>query len=84
MPIRILYGADGAQPLSAYRNQWRIFETGDDSFSAPGSRIDPFYLYGLDLPDVVLKKLYYANAAKLMPKVKEHLLKRYRDLEFPE
>ena len=79
---RILYGADGVQPLSAYRNQWRIFETDDDSFSTPGSRIDPFYLYGLDLPDVVLRKLYYANAAELMPKVKERLLKRYPDLAF--
>ncbi|MCP5111313.1 MAG: amidohydrolase family protein [bacterium] len=81
---RVLYGADGIQPLSAYRNQWRIFETADDSFAAPGRRADPFYLYGLDLPDVVLKKLYYANAAKLMPKVKQRLLKLHPELDFPE
>ena len=49
---RILYGADGIQSLAAYRNQWRIFETNDDCFAGPGTRIDPFYLYGLDLPEV--------------------------------
>jgi uncharacterized protein len=81
---RILYGADGIQPLSAYRNQWRIFETADDSFTAPGGRVDPFFLYGLDLPDAVLKKLYYANAAKLMPALKERLLKTQPDLDFPQ
>jgi predicted TIM-barrel fold metal-dependent hydrolase len=26
-------------------------------------------MYGLDLPDEVLKKIYYKNALKLLPKV---------------
>lgn len=80
---RILYGADGVQPLSAYRMQWRIFETGDDSFTPEGGGSDPFFLYGLDLPDTVLKKLYYANAARLMPKVKQRLLELDPKLDFP-
>ncbi len=83
-PVKVKFRAAGVQPLSAYRNQWRIFETDDDSFTVPGARVDPFYLYGLDLPDVVLKKLYYANAAKLIPKVKERLLALHPDLDFPE
>jgi hypothetical protein len=31
-----------------------------------------------------LRKIYYGNAARLMPKVKEKLLKLHPNLEFPE
>jgi len=41
-------------------------------------------IYGLNLPDDVLRKMYYGNAARLMPRIKEKLIKLYPDLEFPE
>ena len=80
---RILFGIDGKQPPERYRFVFRILETDDDSFTEPGRRSNLYYLYGLDLPEVVLKKVYYANAARLMPEVKQRLVRLYPDLEFP-
>ena len=81
---RILFGMDGIQPTDQYRARFRILETDDDAFQLPGRETDFQRLYGLDLPDVVLKKVYYSNAAKLMPKVKRALLKQHPNLDFPK
>jgi predicted TIM-barrel fold metal-dependent hydrolase len=32
-------------------------------------------MYGLNLPDSVLKKIYYENALKLFPKISKDLFK---------
>lgn len=77
---RILFGQDGVQTLETYRNHFRFLETDDDLISF-SSRRPP--VYGLNLPDEVLRKVYYGNAAKLMPKVKKALQNQYPDLEFP-
>lgn len=76
---RILFGQDGVRAAENYRRDFRILETADDRFFVGGQA-----LYGLDLPDVVLRKVYYANAAKLMPPVRQALLRQYPDLKFPE
>ena len=81
---RILFGMDGLQPSEQYRARFRILETDDDSFQLPGGETDIERLYGLHLPDVVLKKVYYVNAARLIPKVKSRLLERHPDLDFPQ
>jgi len=78
---RILFGQDGALPVSQYRQYFRFMETDDDQITI---RANEPKIYGLNLPDDVLRKIYYGNAARLMPKVKGKLLKLYPDLEFPE
>jgi predicted TIM-barrel fold metal-dependent hydrolase len=77
---RILFGQDGALNVPQYRHFFRVFESEDDLFS-----MGPQYpkVHGLNLPDEVLRKIYYGNAAKLMPRVKENLLKLHPDLVFP-
>jgi predicted TIM-barrel fold metal-dependent hydrolase len=77
---RILFGQDGALPAWQYRQYFRFLETDDDQITI---RPNEPKLYGLNLPDEVLRKIYYGNAARLMPKVKEKLHKLSPDLEFP-
>lgn len=65
---RILFGKDSFQP-EEYPYYWRVFETRDDYFDYYRGYHAFWKLYGIDLPDVVLKKVYYQNALKLLPKV---------------
>ena len=65
---RILFGKDSYQP-EEYPYYWRVFETRDDYFDYYRGYHAFWKLYGIDLPDAVLKKVYYQNALKLMPKV---------------
>ncbi|MFB3902631.1 MAG: amidohydrolase family protein [Acidobacteriota bacterium] len=78
---RILFGQDGALTANQYRQFFRLFETDDDRFSMERGAPP---MHGLNLPDEVLRKIYYGNAARLFPKVKEKLLELYPDLKFPE
>ena len=63
---RILFGKDAFEP-SEYPYYWRVFETKDEYFDYYRNYHAFWKLYGMDLPDVVLKKLYYQNALKLLP-----------------
>ncbi|MBR9988743.1 MAG: amidohydrolase family protein [Gemmatimonadetes bacterium] len=63
---RILFGKDSFQP-GEYPYFWRVFETDDDYFDYYRPYHAFWKLYGIDLPDVVLKKLYYANALRITP-----------------
>jgi predicted TIM-barrel fold metal-dependent hydrolase len=63
---RILFGKDSWQPTE-YPYYWRTFETGDEYFDYYRDYHAFWKLYGLDLPDAVLRKLYYANALRLVP-----------------
>ncbi|MEI6739956.1 MAG: amidohydrolase family protein [Gemmatimonadaceae bacterium] len=65
---RILFGKDSFQP-DEYPYYWRVFETRDDYFDYYRGYHAFWKLYGIDLPDAVLKKVYYQNALKLMPAV---------------
>ena len=65
---RVLFGKDSFQP-DEYPYYWRVFETNDEYFDYYRDYHAFWKLYGLGLPDPVLKKLYYANALKLMPAV---------------
>ena len=61
---RILFGKDSFQP-EEYPYYWRVFETDDDYFDYY-RRYHAFWkLYGIGLPDDVLKKVYYENALKI-------------------
>ncbi len=55
---------------------WRFFETRDESFDY-SEKVPPpqgyWQIHGIDLPDSVLRKLYFENAAKLIPGVAERV-----------
>ncbi len=63
---RILFGKDSFQP-DEYPYYWRVFETRDDYFDYYRDYHAFWKLYGIDLPDEVLKKVYYQNALRLTP-----------------
>jgi predicted TIM-barrel fold metal-dependent hydrolase len=63
---RILFGKDFWAP-EEYPSYWRVFETRDEYFDYYRNYHAFWKLYGLDLPDEVLKKLYYQNALKVVP-----------------
>jgi predicted TIM-barrel fold metal-dependent hydrolase len=61
---RILFGKDSFQP-GEYPYYWRVFETADEYFDYYRPYHAFWKLYGIDLPDSVLKKVYFANALKI-------------------
>jgi predicted TIM-barrel fold metal-dependent hydrolase len=61
---RILFGKDSFQP-EEYPYYWRVFETRDDYFDYYRGYHAFWKLYGIDLPDEVLKKVYYGNALRI-------------------
>ncbi len=63
---RLLFGKDAWQP-DEYPYFWRVFETRDEYFDYYRDYHAFWKLYGLGLPDVVLKKLYYGNALRIIP-----------------
>ena len=65
---RILFGKDSFQP-EEYPYYWRVFETRDDYFDYYRNYHAFWKLYGIDLPDAVLKKVYYQNALKIAPRL---------------
>ncbi len=69
---RILFGLDMPVSPEAYRCYYRLLETRDEYFDYPDyiGRFGVYTrwkLYGLDLPDGVLKKVYYENARRVIP-----------------
>jgi predicted TIM-barrel fold metal-dependent hydrolase len=63
---RVLFGKDSWAP-SEYPYFWRTFETADEYFDYYRDYHAFWKIYGMDLPDVVLRKLYYANALRIVP-----------------
>ena len=63
---RILFGKDSFQP-EEYPYYWRVFETRDDYFDYYRGYHAFWKLYGIDLPDDVLRKVYFQNALRITP-----------------
>jgi predicted TIM-barrel fold metal-dependent hydrolase len=63
---RVLFGKDAYEP-SEYPYYWRVFETHDEYFDYYRNYHAFWKLYGMGLPDAVLRKLYYQNALKIAP-----------------
>jgi predicted TIM-barrel fold metal-dependent hydrolase len=66
---RILYGSDMGPDLDIFRLSYRILETDDEYFNYNVSDVPQqgrWYVYGLYLPDDVLKKIYRENAMKVL------------------
>jgi len=65
---RILFGKDSYQP-EEYPYYWRVFETNDDYFDYYRGYHAFWKLYGIGLPDDVLKRVYYENALRITPRL---------------
>ena len=63
---RLLFGKDAYQPTE-YPYYWRVFETADEYFDYYRDYHAYWKLYGMDLPDDVLRKIYFENALKVAP-----------------
>lgn len=63
---RIVFGKDSYQP-DEYPYFWRTFETADEYFDYYRDYHAFWKLYGMSLPDDVLRKIYYQNALKIIP-----------------
>ena len=65
---RVLFGKDSYRP-EEFPYYWRTFETADEYFDYY-RRYHAFWkLYGMNLPDEVLAKVYYRNALKVVPAI---------------
>jgi predicted TIM-barrel fold metal-dependent hydrolase len=75
---RILFGTDGPWPETRLRLYWRFLETYDEYFPY-SEKVPPtqgeWRIYGIGLAPTVLEKIYGGNAARLIPGVRERLLK---------
>ncbi|MGC2301660.1 MAG: amidohydrolase family protein [Acidobacteriaceae bacterium] len=65
---RILFGTDLLPEERMYRLYFRFLETADEYFEYPShaSRQGRWNIYGLNLPDDVLRKVYRENALRLL------------------
>lgn len=62
---RVMMGKD-IYAAEEYPVYFRIFETADEYFDYYRKRHAFWKMYGLDLPDPVLKKIYYQNALRVI------------------
>ena len=65
---RVMFGKDSWEPTE-YPYYFRTLETADDYFPYYRRRHAFWKLYGLDLPDDVLRALYYENALRVIPRL---------------
>jgi len=66
---RIVFGTDMGINLDTYRIYYRFLETDDEYFSYDSDEIPGqgrWQIYGLNLPDEVLEKIYWTNARGLL------------------
>jgi uncharacterized protein len=63
---RVLFGKDSWVP-NEYETYFRVLETEDEYFPYH-KRYHAFWrMYGIGLPDEILKKIYYKNALRILP-----------------
>jgi len=62
---RVMMGKD-TYAAEEYPVYFRVFETGDEYFDYYRKRHAFWKMYGLELPDSVLKKIYYRNALRVI------------------
>jgi len=69
---RILFGKDSWVP-EEYNTYFRVLETNDEYFPYH-KRYHAFWrMYGMGLPDNILKKIYYQNALRIVPNIDKSL-----------
>jgi predicted TIM-barrel fold metal-dependent hydrolase len=71
---RILFATDGPRVAERLGYHWRFLETRDEYFPYAENAFPPqgfWRIYGVGLPDDVLRQVYYENAERLIPGVRE-------------
>jgi predicted TIM-barrel fold metal-dependent hydrolase len=69
---RIMFGKDSWVP-SEYQTYFRVLESEDEYFPYH-KRYHAFWrMYGMGLPDSILKKIYYKNALRIIPNIDKSL-----------
>ena len=69
---RVMFGKD-TYKKEEYYTYFRVLETADEYFDYYRKRHAHWKMYGLDLPDSVLRKVYYENAMKVIPGIDNRL-----------
>lgn len=69
---RIMFGKD-TYKKEEYYTYFRVLETGDEYFDYYRKRHAHWKMYGLELPDSVLRKVYYKNALSVIPGIDKSL-----------
>jgi len=68
----MMYGSNGAEPPTLqdearyFTSTWRYFETHDRQFESPTPIQGHWKIDGVGLPDSILRKIYYENAARVL------------------
>jgi predicted TIM-barrel fold metal-dependent hydrolase len=68
---RVLFGLDLEPNPDAYRIAYRFLESDDEYFEYSSEPLPPqgrWRIYGLNLPEETLAKVYFRNAARVLPK----------------
>jgi predicted TIM-barrel fold metal-dependent hydrolase len=65
---RILFGKDSWVP-EEYATYFRVLETEDEYFPYHKKYHAFWAMYGMGLPDSILKKVYYKNALRIIPNI---------------
>ncbi|WP_276504655.1 amidohydrolase family protein [Terrimonas pollutisoli] len=69
---RILFGKDSWVP-DEYATYFRVLETDDEYFPYHKKYHAFWAMYGMGLPDTILKKVYYKNALRIIPGIDKTL-----------
>jgi predicted TIM-barrel fold metal-dependent hydrolase len=69
---RILFGKD-TYKMEEYYTYFRVLETDDEYFDYYRKRHANWKMYGMNLPDSVLRKVYYVNALNVIPGIDRSL-----------
>jgi predicted TIM-barrel fold metal-dependent hydrolase len=69
---RILFGKDSWVP-DEYATYFRVLETEDEYFPYHKKYHAFWAMYGMGLPDEILKKVYYKNALRIIPNIDKSL-----------
>ena len=69
---RVMFGKDAWHP-EEYYTYFRVLETDDEYFPYYKKYHAYWKMYGLDLDDEVLKKIYYKNALNIIPNIDKSL-----------
>jgi predicted TIM-barrel fold metal-dependent hydrolase len=73
---RVMFGTDGPRSRERLLPYWRHLETYDEYFAYAENPFPPqglWNIYGIGLPDEVLRQIYHENAVRLIPGVEERL-----------
>ncbi len=84
---RMMFGTDGPWPELRLTYYWRFLETRDEYFPYSEKTPPPqglWNIYGIELPDAVLQKIYFENAIRLYPEASEKYERACRQLAEPK